>query len=470
MRKRCVLLVLLSIVLLWSCKEENSQIAEGLFESDKAIVVPDVAFDVNGMVESDANAVTNNITTGFVGTYNDPVIGKISSAVAFEFRTQQEWKFDNTDDVIVDSVCVHIDFKIKNSLYDTITSQKVNLYRLKTSLRDVKRSVDLIGSKDAPISFKGDLWATKEINNKSFDITNTKRDDTGKLVSIDVKKHDYISFKLNESAVKTIQKEFISNSDIYFSQDNFTNFFKGIYLESDGIISKNNGGLFAFNIPTPKTIFVIYYRLKSESEDKDGNKLSKNYKVYKFGFKANSNSNRLNIFRHNINNGIIGSKKPLYILGGAGLRAHLTIDELDEKGWLDNKSWFSKKDRFINKAEISLKLDPNTVLSDTIIPSSLIMVAFNKKGDIVSIPGFIAESNNKPFLDGYYYKKTKEYKFNIAFLLQNIANYSEVEFYKNTMIDLSKGFAVYPAHRREDPRRVILDGESIKLNVTYTKL
>lgn len=464
------MLVLLAIVSLWSCKEENSQIAEGLFESDKATVVPDVAFDVNGIVESDANAVTNNVTTGFVGTYNDPVIGKISSAFAFEFRTHTEWKFDNTDDVIVDSVCVHIDFEIKNSLYDTITSQKINLFRLKSSLRDVKRSTDLIGTMDAPINFKGDLWATKEINNESLDITNTKRDDKGEIVKGETVKHPHVKFKLNDAAVQTIQKEFISNSDIYFSQDNFTNFFKGIYLESDGIVSKKNGGLFAFNIPTTKTRFVIYYRLKSESEDKDGNKLSNNYKVYKFGFRANSNSNRLNIFRHNINNGIIGSKKPLYILGGSGLRAHLTIDELDEKGWLDQKGWFSKKDRFINKAEISFKLDPNTVLVDTIIPTSLIMVAFNKKGDIVSIPGFIAKPNSKPFLDGSYYKKTKEYKFNIAFLLQNIANYSKDEFYKNTMIDLSKGFAVYPSFRRGNPRRVILDGESIKLNVTYTKL
>jgi hypothetical protein len=469
MRKRCVLLVLLAIVSLWSCKEENSQIAEGLFESDKAIVVPDVAFDVNGIVESDANAVTNNVTTGFVGTYNDPVIGKISSAFAFEFRTYKEWKFDNTDDVIVDSVCVYLGLDINNSLYDTITNQKINLYRLKSSLRDVKRSADLIGTNDAPISFKGDLWATKEINNKSFDVTNTKRDDTGKLVKGDTVKHPYVKFKLNDAAVQTIQKEFISNSDIYFSQDNFTKFFKGVYLESDGQVNKNNGGLFAFNIPTVSRFF-IYYRLKSESEDKDGKKLSTNYNVYNVVFSANGNSNRLNIFKHHINNGIVGSKKPLYVLGGAGLRAHLTIDELDEKGWLDNKGWFSKKDRFINKAEISLKLDPNTVLSDTIIPSSLIMVAFNKKGDIVSIPGFIAKPNNPPFLNGYYYKKTKEYKFNIAYLLQYISNYSKDEFYKNTMIDLSKGFAVYPAHRREDPRRVILDGESIKLNVTYTKL
>lgn len=461
------MLVLLTIVSLWSCKEENSQIAEGLFEGDKAEFVPGLSFDVRGIVEADADAVTNNVVTGFAGTYNDPIVGKISSAFAFEFQIEKEEKFNNIDDVIVDSVCIHVGLDLNNSLYDTITNQKINLYRLKSSLKNVKRSVDLVGTTSSPLDFKGDLWATKEISNKSFDITNTKRDEeTGELVKSDTVKHPYVKFKLNNSAVKTFQDEFISNSGIYSSQNAFNDFFKGIYIESDGQVKTGNGGLYGFNIRSSNTTrLVIYYRLKSESEDENGNIPNRKYTSYTVFFKASASSNRLNIFKHESKDNILDSSNPLYILGGAGLRANLSLPKLEEI-----LSWHGKRDMFINKAEISLKLDPNTVLTDTIIPSQLILVAFNNDGDIVSIPGFYPAPNEKPFLDGYYYKQTKEYKFNIAKLLQNIVNYNKDKFYENTNIDLSKGFAVYPANRRENPRRVILDGESIKLKVTYTKL
>lgn len=455
MRKKCVFLVLLAVVSLLSCNDENSQIAEGLFKNDMAKVKPDVIFGMNAIVESDATAVTNDVTTAFVGTYNDPIFGKISAATAFELRTPTDWTFKEETVIVVDSVSMHIGFDVKQSMYDTITKQKVNIYRLNKSLKEVKRFSDL---GDA---YKGDLLASKEISCETVDtLFSITKDTEGKVTKIDTVAKGNIKFKFEDAFAQTFAKEFINNSSIYANQEAFNDFFKGIYVESDANISSGNGGMFALNITGGKTYLNVYYHIKDE-KDSSG-KLLEKPKDRAFGFYANNNSKRINTFKHEPKVGVLGSTESIYILGGAGLKANVKLDSLSKM-----EKWYGRKDLLINKAEIVLKVDEVINMDKTPLPKRLIMVGYNKEGEIIAIPDYIISS---PFFNGVLDLEKSEYRFNIAFLIQDIVNNSKEKFYEINKIDLSKGFAVYPENRRESPRRVILDGKSIKLNITYTEL
>jgi hypothetical protein len=454
MRRRCVILVLLAVFSLLSCNEENSQIAEDLYSKDIVDVKPDNIFELNAIVELDDLAVTDDVYTAFIGTYNDPIFGKISAGTAFELRTSSEWKFDK--EIVIDSVSMHLGFDLKSSMYDTLTKQNVNIYRLNKSLKGIKRFSDL--GED----FKGQLLASKLVSSQTVDTTfNITRDSEGVITKRDTLVNGNIKFKFEDAFAKTFAEEFISDPSIYSSQDRFNEFFKGLYVESDGVLTSGNGGLLAFNLTGGKTLMNIYYHFKDDENDSEGVIIS-DPKAYAFGFYVNKSSQRINTFKHTPKPSIVGSSESIYLLGGAGLKANVNFNEI-----VSIKEWTGKKNRLINNADLVFKIDEVVDMDKVPLPKKLILAAYNKDGDLVALPGY---SVSRAFYGGALDLENSEYKFNIAFLIQEIVNYSEEEFYELTKIDLSKGLALYPENRRESPRRVILDGESIKLNITYTEL
>jgi len=409
-------------------------------------------------VNLDSESATDNITTAFLGIHNDPIFGKTSAACAFELRTPLSWQFKDVSDIVIDSVDFHLSYSRKSSMYDTITKQKINVYRLDKSLVSPDGNV-LKKFSDLGDSYKGDLLASKYINHQSIDTTIIKtKDADGTITKIDTLTSGTIKFKFNNPS--TFGRPFVENTNIYTSQESFLEFFKGIYVEAED--SPNNGGLFAFNLISERSL-RIWYHLKSEEGELDdyGNK-----KKYYFWFNVNKNSRRLSNFTHTHEDNVVGSTDKIYVQGAAGLRANLKVNNFDEIA-----AWAGLKDKEINRAEMVFKLDESVDTDKFPVPEKLVMVGFNKDNEIVALTDYYVANN---FLNGFYNKDKKEYRFNIAYLLQTLVNLknddSENGFYGYTKIDLSKGFAIYPDNRRENPRRVILDGKSIKLNMTYTEL
>lgn len=469
MRRKSVLCVLVAIMSLWACNEENSEISAELFGDDIPLV-SNVGSSIDTRYSlSDSQSKTDNLSTAFLGTINDYDFGYTSAACAMQLRISTDVYVEkpaSADEFAIDSVCLDIKFDLKISMYDsigyktkTLPLQNVKVFSLLKSISDKKSFVDVDDS------------YFKSIGNGSFNYT---KPDTvtykmryhGGEGNSSFKEEGYMRMKLDKSYGEELLG---GDRGDYVNQEAFINKFHGIAIAPQ---SNNSGeGLFNFNPKT--TIITVHYR-KGISGKQD---------TLFVPFYVNTNSVKIAKYAHSHKAEIVESIKlenqnkqasRLYVQGGSGLKAMIHFPQaLIDTSFIAEGST-KKALRDINKAEIVLPIiTPKNLKGEEIknkylnIPEKLVMVGFNKDNEIVALTDYMS---NKAFFNGFYNIDKKEYRFNIANLLQYMIDNTEKNFYEITKIDISKGFAIYPDNRRANPRRVILDGESIKFNITYTDL
>lgn len=454
---------------LFSCKDNNSEIAKDILKDDKSKILTngdkdfDKDFDLTltGVTETDETSNTNNVLTGFIGELKDSNFG-ISYASCFsQLRIPNNVYIKDVNKVIIDSVCFDFKVKLKSSLYDSLTyekgklNRKIKIFSLKKDIAKIKRS--------------------SELDDTFYDASKPVCDTV-----IDLRKLDTISYRMkyfDKSKNKTFTymgyarikldnqygKDLLSGAEgDYANQEAFLKKYFGLVIKSEES-ADDVDGLFA--LYANASILTVHYKQKN-SEGKQDTLFSP--------FMVNSNSMIINKFKHVHTNTIQEaianhSTDKLYVEGGGGLKTILKFPEAKL-----NKLYFSK-DReergsyIINKAQIEIPV----VYPDGVdvrlshLPIHMVLLGYNTKNEIVPL---IDYSTNRSFFDGELDEKNMVYRFNIARLIQQVIRYKKDDFQELYKIDLSKGLMLVPNNRRISPSRVMLDGKNINLKVTYTKL
>jgi len=466
MRRRCVLLVV-ALMSLWACNKENSELAKDLLKNDlaKVINVDPTLISISGITELDNNANTNKLDSAFVGTKEDHLFGTTSSACAMQLRIigNSFVKREAGDNLEIDSVCMSIKFDLKRSVYDSLKfkedllpKQKVKIFSIAKDITAITKSSELDEAVVGDNIVEGDI---AELDyNSSTDVTHKSRyynKDANSDGEFEVNGVMRINLK------KAFGEELLSLDSLdCVSQEAFLKKINGIIISPES--NATGDGLFSFD-PT-STLVTVHYRKGPENEQD----------TLLVPFIVTSNSNVVSKFEHNhsavINSAINDNlTEKLYVQGAAGLKANIKLPQ----GLIDTT--FNKPKRVINKAELEIKVSEINYLDSegneldpkiTHMPTSLVMMGYDSEGKIVTLPDYVV---SRALAGGRYNDEDKSYIFNIVYLLQGIAaSKDNAEFLSTTKIDLSKGFAIYPDYRRNNPRRVVLDGESIKFNITYT--
>ena len=243
-------------------------------------------------------------------------------------------------------------------------------------------------------------------------------------------------------------------NSLYTSWTSFRSVFNGIYVEATATGLSGNRAIYSFVPGDAHTKVTLYYHNLQDGI------------AYTFDYLLGGNTGRFNHFNHDystaapsiltqVNDTDINQESTLYIQGLGGLQTKLYIPHLFD---LQKNGPVA-----INKAEIVLKADPNTLDDYYLTPTQLVMVALDDTDGYLTTSDLL-EGN--AYGGGTYDATNKEYHFNIARYLQQVL-YGSTTF---------RGLMIIPQGGAVLPNRVVLGGGSvsspyrIKLNLTYTKL
>jgi hypothetical protein len=256
-----------------------------------------------------------------------------------------------------------------------------------------------------------------------------------------IKEAPQLRIKLDQS----LASEFISNPSSLANVDAFTDFFNGIYVDSETRSqSDDQGAILDFNLIGGARVDLFY-----KNDENDSLRTS---------FIVNESSARYSRFNHIYKPEVVSSfnsfeagKENLYVHNMGGLRTKLRIPNLE--------NWKNGRNIIIHKALMTVSVDELT-LGKYLPNPQLNIILKDESGNLILSPDLSVNSTS--YSGGVYNSSTKEYSFNIARLLQAKLNGVITDEY----------FYIQPSGTGISSYRVILNGtESIngplKFEVLY---
>ena len=440
---------LLSLIF-WSCKEELNKTGYGLLDKGDLVSVSQTEIDkstIKSFTVTDENQRTDETTYNLLGTFNDPVFGKITTDFACQFRLSNYP--DLSKNAQPDSLVLYLLYM--QIFGDTVTPQRLKVYELASDLSfDGKyyQDVDLKAHSKAEVLAdfnyvpKFELW---------FDsIKTVPTPGSSKTTPKDTVIQE-IAIKLSASMLNRL---WAADSLTLSDNDKFMDYFKGLYVEAADI---NQGGTIMkiFTLASGSRMIMHYHNSEEDS-------LFLNYNI-------NENSARVSRFNHNYSTTAFAAnldKKEnqdslIYLQTTGGLASKILIPNLN--------NWRDSANIAINKAELIFTVDQlNTDTAKYLPPYQVILSAINEK-DSLYFPSDLAFS--EAYFGGIYNSEDGTYRFNIAKHMQELMTMNTIgEGY----IRENYGFYLSTADRNTNYSRVVLKGATsstgIRLEITYSKI
>lgn len=384
-RYRNVAFFLLIISLLFACKKDPKNIGIDLIENNPLDVeYSDTTFIVAHSVIQDSLR-TDEISLTLLGSVYDPVFGITTG----NFYTQICLSTASPDfgtNPQCDSVLLTLTY---SGYYgDTSTIQTLRIYELLDSLR-----LDTVYYSQQTFQYDPTLLG---------EYTFTPRpSDSVWIDSVPYAPH--IRFMMNTLLGDKILSAPASALE---SNTEFKKYIRGIYIESEPVISPGEGAILYTNFLTSLSKITLYY--KNEEEDSLVYTISINnlanacFAHYDHNNYAEASPDFIN----QVINGdtTLGSQK-IYLQGMGGIRSKIILPNL--------KQWENVNKTAINEAQLILYNDD--IESDFNVPQKLSLFGITETGKIDYL---IDEYESEASFDGNYYDN--KYRFRITRHLQSI--------------------------------------------------
>ncbi|HZK08542.1 MAG TPA: DUF4270 family protein [Bacteroidales bacterium] len=195
---------------------------------------------------------TDKTLRTMLGSYNDPVFGTSSSAMALQLRLSSTAVELGTSPVL-DSIVLSMDYtivpmginRIMRAYGDTTTEQTWNVYELDQSIY-----ADSIYYSSSQVALKSGEIATKTFAPHPTD----------SIVEDGVKSHARLRIKMDDSFVQKFRD---ADPADFASIEGFLQFFKGLYIQPE--VVTQGGAILFFNVGSTTSRMTLYY--KNEVED-----------------------------------------------------------------------------------------------------------------------------------------------------------------------------------------------------------
>jgi len=378
--------VLLFTVFFASCEEPELGL-ETQPGGDSANLLRELNLKVEAATEREDSVKTDELSLNLLGAYNDPVLGKIRSAIYMQLRPAVS-NIDLGENPIADSVVLVLPYR---SFYGDVSKlnglQKFRAFRVREMMY-----------KDSSY-FSSD---TLDRDLTPIGVTNYLTPSLLDSVSVTGRKEaPQLRIKLDQA----LANELINNQEDLVNADVFTSFFNGIYIDADTRYPNDDqGAILDFNLIGGARIDLFY---KNDVNDS-----------LKTSFIVNESSARFTRFNHAYKSEVTSSlgsfesgKQKLYIHNMGGLRTKLQIPEI--------MNWKAGRNILIHKALMTLTVDANTLGKYAPNPQ-LNIVLKDEEGNLIISPDLSV--NSTTYSGGVYNSTTKEYSFNIARYLQSRLN------------------------------------------------
>ncbi|MFD1553086.1 hypothetical protein DNU06_12210 [Putridiphycobacter roseus] len=421
---------LISFLALTGCKKEISSIGTDINPNGLNLVKQDTFSILTESVVVDS-LPTDETSISLLGAYNDPSFGIVDCGVVTQIRLSSESpNFGEISDITVDSVV--LSFLYTGLLnYGTVTDLSFEVFEITDQLTRVDQEYYA----NTPVNFVNSnlMMAGKEIQ---------KPDLYSQVILAD----DTLSPMLRLPLKTTFGDYLISNVAQMSSNDNFTSFFKGLYVRVANASSfgENKGTVLYLSLEDALSNLVLYYTIGSENK--------------KFTFNINSNCARFNKMDFDIantdlyqalNNTEAAQEK--IFLQGSHIRSEFQFPYITE---------FAKdRNIVINKAELVVPVQD--FVASPYSPSQSLFIGRIDEGILTSYT-----YDYSSFTSVVFDNETKTYTFNLTRDLQRVVS-GEIE---------NVGYRIYPtSFFGSTIERTVFSGpkantkEKTKLIITYTE-
>ena len=376
---------------------------------------------------------TNNLSQYLLGSYNDPVFGRATAGI-FTQLTLPATNLQVGDSLKLDSVVLSLQY---TGFYgDSMVPQSVRVYRVTESMSD---------SGETYLSTKSFAHENTPIGEKLNFIPNLK--DSVPVLGDNQPAH--LRIRLDSSFGKELLNPV--NNDIYTSQENFTEFLKGLYIAPD---TTQGGGIMYMKPGAVMSKLTLFFQSTSGEDS------------LRIEFGINNLTVTTNYFKHNYSTLLtdaisspdsVKGEDSLFVQSNSSVKAKLEFPHIDK---MSNIS--------VNKAE--LVVTAVSTSSTYPAPERLLVFLEGDDGTNRLLPEHLLESESyfggkKKFETDSLGNTIIRYRFNLARYFQKLVN-GEIK---------GKGLYIVTSPELEIADRVILGGNlhsenPVKLNLIYTPI
>lgn len=421
---------LLSIILLASCKKEDSAVGAGINPNGLTVITKDT-FTVKTYSEVVDSITTDETSVSLLGAYNDPEFGIVDCGIATQIRLSSEGPSFGTVST-VDSVVLSFAFG-SIRYYGNVDDMEFEVFEITDDLvRDDQ-----------------DYYAFTSVNTTGSNLVRAGYETISPKPYTDVQVgDDTLSPQIRINLEPSFGQTLIDNAAEMASNATFTNYFKGLYIKvtDPSILASTEGSVLYFSLEDALSKMVLYYK-NDLAEEKT------------FTFNINSNCARFNKITYDrsgsnvqnvLDNPENGSDR--FYMQSSSIRAIVEIPHI-----LD---LYKDKKRIINKAMLIVPVqDFQPDVFDPTVSLFIAKVQTNLISDLtLDYPSFSSLVT--------YDEDNKEFRFLLTREIQAILN----EERENT------GFRIYPgSFFGSSIERIIFSGANssskykTRLEITYTE-
>lgn len=248
-----------TILFFTSCKKTNNPL--GASSIDKNELLNSIQLDtftIETTTTFEDSVVTSNNPAGILGSYNDPKFGECKAGFYTQLRLPSvNPNFGDISTIAIDSFVLGLEY-LDNGFYGDLSTQTVEAYEL----------IDSLGRNSTYYSFTNKETSIKNLVDPNH--KNIVPDPYTKTVIDTTHVPAQMRIYLDTNLAKKLIEEAANNPTTFSSNDNFLNFFKGLYVGvNNGSQSSGSGGVLYFNLEIPLSKLTIYYKQAGEKKKYD---------------------------------------------------------------------------------------------------------------------------------------------------------------------------------------------------------
>jgi hypothetical protein len=238
---------LITLLVVVACKKKESTLGNDVLDPNSLLNSTQVdTFQLTTFTIAEDSLISDNPAYAVLGSYNDPKFGKVDAS----FYTQVVLSglnpnFGDISAITVDSLVLGLEYA---DYYGELSPQTVEVYQLTEKIH-----VD-----STYYSFQDKAHSSTNLVVPGYE-TFTPTPDGETIIGEDTVDAQ-LRIRLNNSLATQLINESVSGGTNYSSIDNFTSYFKGLYVKvNNGSQLSGKGAVFYFNLNDPLSKMTIYY-------------------------------------------------------------------------------------------------------------------------------------------------------------------------------------------------------------------
>ena len=420
------------LIIISSCNKKPEAIGLDLVNQDISFVGFDTTITVTAFSSIEDSVRTDETSLNLLGSQSTDVFGLTNVSFYTHIRLST-YQPDFGEDPVADSAIFSM---VYSGYYGNInTQQTIKIYRLSESF--------FIDS--TYYSFTQFDYNDLELANFNFI---PKPNDSVLIDSVDFAA--VLRIPLNENFTDSILFE--QDTSNFTTNEEFLEFFKGLYVTAESVSSQGEGAILYFDLLNERSNITLYYH--NSEEDSLSYTFTINLACGRVGnFQHNYSQSNDQIFIDQIINEdtTLGSEK-LYLQCLAGVQTKVRFPGIVK--------WVESENIAINQAKFILPVVPT--IDDLDPPDNIILLRIDENGDNLFTHDQLEGDN---YFGGSYNSNRDDYQFRISYYIQDLINGAP-----------DYGLVLYPSGKTIKANGVTLWGtdtdqpQRMKLEIIYTRI